>query len=111
MTLFNRLQTPFWKGFTIAAYYYGAAILIFVLLKIILPLRHGPMKPTLSGYVYTNSDLYDLNSIINQLPEGISELMCHPGRPGERKVLMDADILKNLEVCHVKLGQFASVRK
>lgn len=40
MTLFNRLKTPFWRGFTTAAYYYGAAILIFVLLKIGLPLRH-----------------------------------------------------------------------
>jgi pimeloyl-ACP methyl ester carboxylesterase len=40
MTLFNRLQTPFWRGFKTASYYYGAAILIFVLLKISLPLRH-----------------------------------------------------------------------
>jgi pimeloyl-ACP methyl ester carboxylesterase len=40
MILFKRLQTPFRRGLTTAAYYYGAAILIFVLLKIGLPLHH-----------------------------------------------------------------------
>jgi pimeloyl-ACP methyl ester carboxylesterase len=40
MILFKRLQSPFKRGLSTAAYYYGAAILIFLLLKIGLPLRH-----------------------------------------------------------------------
>ncbi|MCX6256040.1 MAG: ChbG/HpnK family deacetylase [Bacteroidia bacterium] len=60
---------------------------------------------------FENATVSDLNSIIHQLPEGISELMCHPGRLGEGKVLSNTDVRKNLEACHVKLGQFDSVRK
>jgi predicted glycoside hydrolase/deacetylase ChbG (UPF0249 family) len=60
---------------------------------------------------FENATVNDLNSIINQLPEGISELMCHPVRLGEGKVLSNPDVKKNLEACHVKLGNFDSVRK
>lgn len=60
---------------------------------------------------FENATVSDLNSIIKQLPEGISELMCHPGRPGEGKILSDPDVRKNLKECHVKLGQFVSVRE
>lgn len=40
MIFFNRLKSPFWRGFRTASYYYGAAIIFFVLLKIGLPIRH-----------------------------------------------------------------------
>ncbi len=60
---------------------------------------------------FENAIVNNLNSIIQQLPEGISELMCHPGRPGEGKVLSDPDVRKNLEECHVRLGQFNLIRE
>ncbi len=34
------MRTPFWRGFKTATLYYGAAALVFVLLKVGLPLRH-----------------------------------------------------------------------
>jgi pimeloyl-ACP methyl ester carboxylesterase len=40
MTMFDRLRTPFWRGFRAAALYYGIAALVFVMLKVGLPLRH-----------------------------------------------------------------------
>src|SRR4030042_2234828 len=40
MTMLDRLQTPFWRGVKVAALYYGVAALVFMLLKIVLPLRH-----------------------------------------------------------------------
>jgi predicted glycoside hydrolase/deacetylase ChbG (UPF0249 family) len=60
---------------------------------------------------YENATVSDLETIIQQLPKGISELMCHPGRPSEGKVLSDPDIRKKLEEYHVRLGQFDLVRK
>lgn len=39
-SMFDRLRTPFWRGVKTATLYYGAAVLIFVLLKVALPLRH-----------------------------------------------------------------------
>jgi predicted glycoside hydrolase/deacetylase ChbG (UPF0249 family) len=60
---------------------------------------------------FENATVSDLNSIIQQLPEGISELMCHPGRPGEGKVLSDPDVRRKLEECHVKPGRFNLVRE
>jgi predicted glycoside hydrolase/deacetylase ChbG (UPF0249 family) len=60
---------------------------------------------------FENATVSDLNTIIQQLPEGISELMCHPGRPDEGKVLSDPDIRKKLEECHVRLGRFDLVRE
>jgi hypothetical protein len=53
-----------------------------------------------------NATVYDLNSIINQLHEGVSELMCHPGRAGEREVLTDPEGRKNLVECHIRLSRF-----
>lgn len=38
--MFNRLQTPFWKGFRAAILYYIVAAIGFMLLKIALPIRH-----------------------------------------------------------------------
>lgn len=55
---------------------------------------------------FENATVNDLNSIIKQLPEGVSELMCHPGRPGEREVLTDPEVRKNLVECHVRLTRF-----
>jgi len=60
---------------------------------------------------FENATVDDLNSIVNQLPEGISELMCHPGRTGECKVLTDPEVRKNLNDSHVRLAKFDSVRK
>lgn len=40
MTMFDRLRTPFWRGVRAAALYYGVAALVFMLLKVVLPLRH-----------------------------------------------------------------------
>ena len=55
---------------------------------------------------FENATVNDLNSIIRQLPEGVSELMCHPGRAGEREVLTDLEVRKNLYECHVRLAGF-----
>ncbi len=60
---------------------------------------------------FENATLDDLNSIVNQLPEGISELMCHPGRTGECKVLIDPEVRKNLNDSHVRLAGFDLIRK
>ncbi len=38
MTMFERMRTPFWRGVKAAAIYYGIAALIFLLLKVALPL-------------------------------------------------------------------------
>jgi pimeloyl-ACP methyl ester carboxylesterase len=40
MTIFDRIRTPFWRGFRAATLYYGMAALVFLLLKVVLPLRH-----------------------------------------------------------------------
>ncbi len=40
MTIFDRLQTPFWRGVRATALYYGAAAIVFMSVKLILPLRH-----------------------------------------------------------------------
>jgi pimeloyl-ACP methyl ester carboxylesterase len=40
MTFSKKLQTPFRRGLITGLYYYGAAIIIFFLLKIGLPVRH-----------------------------------------------------------------------
>ena len=40
MTMFDRVRTPFWRGVRAAALYYGVATLVFILLKVVLPLRH-----------------------------------------------------------------------
>jgi predicted glycoside hydrolase/deacetylase ChbG (UPF0249 family) len=60
---------------------------------------------------FENATVDDLNSIVNQLPEGISELMCHPGRTGECKVLIDPEVRKNLNDSHVRLAGFDLIRK
>jgi pimeloyl-ACP methyl ester carboxylesterase len=39
-SIFDRLRTPFWRGFKTAILYYGAAAIVFVLLKVALPLRN-----------------------------------------------------------------------
>jgi pimeloyl-ACP methyl ester carboxylesterase len=39
MTMFERMRTPFWRGFRAATIYYGATALVFLLLKVVLPLR------------------------------------------------------------------------
>jgi pimeloyl-ACP methyl ester carboxylesterase len=40
MTMFDRIRNPFWRGFRAATLYYVVAALVFVLLKVALPLRH-----------------------------------------------------------------------
>jgi len=40
MTMFDKIQTPFWRGFRAAALYYVVAAIVFMLLKVVLPLRH-----------------------------------------------------------------------
>jgi pimeloyl-ACP methyl ester carboxylesterase len=40
MTMLDRIRTPFWRGFRTATLCYGVAALVFVLLKVALPLRH-----------------------------------------------------------------------
>lgn len=60
---------------------------------------------------FENATVNDLCSIIKQLPEGVSELMCHPGRPGEKNVLTDPEVRKNLNKNHVKLARFDVVRE
>ena len=40
MTISDGMQTPFWRGFRTATIYYCVAIIVFVLLRVILPLRH-----------------------------------------------------------------------
>lgn len=40
MTMSDGMQTPFWRGFRTATLYYCAAIIVFVLLRVILPLLH-----------------------------------------------------------------------
>jgi len=39
MMMFDKIRNPFWQGFIIAALYYGVAALVFVLMKVVLPLR------------------------------------------------------------------------
>ncbi len=58
---------------------------------------------------YENATANDLISIISQLPEGTSELMCHPGIPGELTVLCSPDVRRNLNERKVKLINFKSV--
>jgi chitin disaccharide deacetylase len=59
---------------------------------------------------FENAAVNDLNSIIKQLPEGVSELMCHPGRTGELRLLTDPNVRKNLNEYHVKLADYHSVK-
>jgi predicted glycoside hydrolase/deacetylase ChbG (UPF0249 family) len=59
---------------------------------------------------FENATVNDLTSIIKQLPEGVSELMCHPGRAGELEVLTDPEVSQNLNECHVRLAGFYSVK-
>ncbi|MGD0337567.1 MAG: alpha/beta hydrolase [Bacteroidota bacterium] len=40
MSMFERMRTPFWQGIRAATIYYSVAALVFVLLKVALPLRH-----------------------------------------------------------------------
>jgi pimeloyl-ACP methyl ester carboxylesterase len=40
MNISDGTQTPFWRGFRTATIYYCVAIIVFVLLRLILPLRH-----------------------------------------------------------------------
>ena len=58
---------------------------------------------------FENASVSDLNSIIMQLPNGISEIMCHPGRAGEVKVLSDPDVKKTLEKSQVRLVKFDTI--
>ena len=39
MMMFDKIRNPFWKGVIAAALYYGVAALVFVLIKVVLPLR------------------------------------------------------------------------
>jgi predicted glycoside hydrolase/deacetylase ChbG (UPF0249 family) len=60
---------------------------------------------------FENATVDDLNSIIQQLPQGISELMCHPGRPGENQILSDPAVRKKLEECRISLSNYDFIRK
>jgi hypothetical protein len=70
----------------------------------------GKMPDWFIDAFFENATANDLNSIIKQLPEGVSELMCHPGRAGEHEVLTDPEVRKNLDECHVKLEGFYSIK-
>ncbi len=59
---------------------------------------------------FENASVSDLNSIIMQLPNGVSEIMCHPGRAGEVKVLSDPDVKTTLEKSQVRLVKFDTIK-
>ena len=59
---------------------------------------------------YENADNETFLSIIDQLPNGVSEIMCHPGSSeNEIKILTDPEIKSNIEEKGIELTDFTII--
>ncbi len=52
---------------------------------------------------YENASVENLISILQQLPAGVSEIMCHPGMEGELEVLTDESVKKIVDSLNIQL--------
>ena len=55
---------------------------------------------------YDNADYENFTSILDQLPDGVSEIMCHPGRKNELSILTDKRLKALLDSLHINLVNY-----
>jgi predicted glycoside hydrolase/deacetylase ChbG (UPF0249 family) len=62
------------------------------------------------GFYGSRATADTLVSLIRGLGDGVTELMCHPARDGEREALTDRRVRGELETAGVSLATFAVLR-